>query len=189
MSVQRIATRYAKSLIDLAEEQGNLDSILGDVKVFGEAVANRDFYLLLKSPIVSGAKKLSIFKVLFSDGFEPLTMAFLEILVKKGREAYLPEIARSFKAQYKKLKHISTVTLTTVGPLTEEMVNSIKEKLAASQVTDENIEIITETDPDLIGGFVLRFDDKIYDASVASKLDQMKKEFKDNLYISQIIAS
>ncbi len=189
MSVQRIATRYAKSLIDLAVEQGKLDSILGDVQAFGEAVKNRDLFLMLKSPVVSGSKKTQVIEAIFGGHFDELTMAFLNILIKKGRESFLPEITRSFYAQYKKLKHISTVTLTTASEIGEDVVASIHEKLAGSSVTDENIEIITEVDPDLIGGFVIRFDDKIYDASVASKLEEMKKEFRDNLYISQIIAS
>lgn len=189
MSVQRIATRYAKSLLDLAVERGNVEEVFQDVQVFNEALKNRDFYLALKSPIISGPKKVSILNALFGESFSELTIAFLKILVKKGREPYIPDITREFNSQYKKMKHISSVRITTAQPLSESALNDILEKLKASSSTDQEVEIDTHVDPKLIGGFIIQFDDKIFDASVHTKLEELRKEFKDNLYISQIIAS
>ena len=126
---------------------------------------------------------------LFDGKFDELTLAFLDILLKKGREAILPEIAKDFLVQYKAIKHISTVTLTTAAALGKDAVEAIRQKLVASNVTDDNVEIVTKVDENLIGGFVLEFDDKLYDASVKHKLDILSKDFKDNLYISQIMAS
>jgi F-type H+-transporting ATPase subunit delta len=188
MSVQRIASRYAKSLIELSQEQDKLERTLEDVKSFKNATDNRDFYLLLKSPVVSTSKKLSILDALFKDKYDKLTNSFLRILVNKGREMYLPEIADEFIDQYKKLKHISTVRVKTATPLSEETLNEILAKLKASDATDEEIELIAVVDPNIIGGIILEFDDKIYDDSVAHKLDKMHREFGDNLYISQIMA-
>ena len=188
MSVTRIASRYAKSLIDLAVEQNKLDKILEDVQSFQEVSKNRDFYLLMKSPIVNGDKKKEVVKSLFGGKYDELTLAFLNILISKGREAYLPEVAFEFIEQYKKLKHISTVFVTTASPISDDVKKALHKKLAESDITDEHIEIITQVDPELIGGFVLEFGDKIYDASVAQKLRDLKKEFEDNLYISQIMA-
>lgn len=188
MSVQRIASRYAKSLIDLAVEQQKLDRILEDVQSFREVTKNREFYLLLKSPIVHADKKLDIVRKLFEGKYDGLTMAFLRILISKGRERYLPEIAVEFISQYRKLKHISTVRLTTATPLSEATLQVIHDKLEASKDTDQIVEVSTEVDPDIIGGFILQFEDKIYDASVAQKLEDLKKAFAENLYVSQIIA-
>jgi F-type H+-transporting ATPase subunit delta len=188
MSVQRIATRYAKSLIDLAQEQGKLEKITEDVKSFREVCKNRDFYLLLKSPIVKPDKKEQIFKKLFTGKYDNLTLSFLHILLKKGREENLKDIADEFIEQYKVIKHISTVRLTTAVKMSDDLVKNIREKLAASDATDEKVELIAKVDPNLIGGFVIEFDDKLYDASVSHKLGILKKEFKDNLYISQIMS-
>ncbi|PHN03578.1 ATP synthase F1 subunit delta [Flavilitoribacter nigricans] len=188
MSVQRIASRYAKSLIELSQEQGKLEQTLEDVRSFKKATENRDFYLLLKSPVVSTSKKLSILDAIFQGKYDELTMAFLRILVNKGREMYLPEIADEFIDQYKKLKHISTVTVRTATPLSEATLEQILAKLKASKATDDEIELIAVIDPSLIGGIVLEFDDQIYDASIAHKLDKMHREFGDNLYISKIVA-
>ena len=188
MSVQRIASRYAKSLIDLAKDQGKLDRVLEDVQSFQKVAQNRDFLLMLRSPVVKADTKEKVFNQLFSGRYDEMTMAFLQILLRKGREAHLAEIAKEYIEQYKVIKHISTVKLVTAVKLSEEAVKAIHAKLLASNTTDHNVELVTEVDPDLIGGFVIEFDDRLYDASVAHKLDLMKKNFKDNLYISQIMA-
>ncbi len=188
MSVQRIASRYAKSLVDLSVEQNKLERVLEDVQSFKEVSQNRDFYLLIKSPIVNASKKEAIVNELFAKKYDELTMAFLRILINKSREAYMPEIADEFIEQYKKLKHISTVRVTTAVELDEASLKAIKDKLLSSSDTEQNVELEVIIDPDLIGGFVVEFDDKIYDASVKHKLDQLKKDFTGNLYISQIVA-
>lgn len=188
MSVLRIANRYAKSLIDLAKEQGKLDRVLEDVTSFNKVCENKDFKLMLKSPIVNTDKKEQVFDKLFTGKYDELTMAFLRILLKKGREPLLADIGAEFVQQYKKLNHISSVKLTTASNLSDSAVAAIKKKLLESTSTDQVIELETAVNPELIGGFVVEFEDKLYDASVAHKLGLLKKEFKDNLYISQIIA-
>lgn len=188
MSVARIASRYAKSLIDLAIEGNKLDRVLEDVHSFKEVLKHRDFHLLMKNPVVNNSKKKQIVNQLFEGKYDELTMAFLNILISKNRESYLPEIADEFILQYRKIQHISKVILTTANPVSDATLKTIQEKLVKCEVTDDNVEIISKVDPDLVGGFILEFDDKIYDASVKHKLDQLKKEFAENLYISQIIA-
>ena len=125
---------------------------------------------------------------MFEGKLTDLTKAFFRIVTQKGREAILPEMGKTFIQEYKKYKHISTVTLTTASKLSEDTIKQLKAKFQASAATDETIEIETEVDPEIIGGFIATFDDNIFDASVASKLSNLKKEFKENLYISQIIA-
>ena len=180
MSVTRIASRYAKSLLDLAQEQDKLERVLEDVQAFQKATEQRDFFLLLKSPIVNPSKKGTILKEIFSGKFDELSMAFINIVLRKGREGYLPDIAKEFLLQYKALKHISTVKLTTATPISADSLDAIKRQLEGSSKTDNNIQIETAVNPDIIGGFVIEFDDKLYDASIAHKLGQLKKEFSGN---------
>jgi F-type H+-transporting ATPase subunit delta len=125
MSVHRIASRYAKSLLDLAVEQNKLEVITEDISSFQAALKNRDLYLLLKSPIVSVDKKKQIFKALFEDKYDELTLAFINILTTKGREQYMPEIASEYIHQYKHLKHISEVKLTTASAIDEKTLEVI----------------------------------------------------------------
>jgi F-type H+-transporting ATPase subunit delta len=183
MSISRISSRYAKSLLDLALERNELDRVLGDIETFNAASKNRDFYLLMKSPIVNSSKKISIFKAIFENKISNTTLAFFNITIKKGREIYLPEIGEEFISQYKKFNKISTVTITSASPLNDSSLSEIKSKLLASSITMEKLEVITKVDPSLIGGFIIESGDKLYDASVSYQLEQLKKEFVDNQYV------
>ncbi|MEZ4948017.1 MAG: ATP synthase F1 subunit delta [Saprospiraceae bacterium] len=188
MSVARIASRYAKSLIDLAVEQNKLERIMEDVQSFNQLTAIRDFYLLIKSPIIKGDKKWAITQEILKGKFDDLTLAFIKILINKGREGLLPEIGKEFIQQYRKIKHISIVTIKTATKLSDAQLEAIKAKLVASSVTDDKVEILTEVDPELLGGFVVEFDDRLYDASVKHQLRKLKKDFESNLYVSQVIS-
>ncbi|MFK7947812.1 MAG: ATP synthase F1 subunit delta [Saprospiraceae bacterium] len=181
--MSRVSARYAKALIDLSVERGQLEKVYEDIQGFIEVAENRDFANMLQSPVVKGDKKAAIFNAIFGDKVEATTKAFFDIIIKKGREPELSNIATAFVQQYKAIKHISTVTLTTATPASDDMVTAIKAKLEASGEISGTVDLQTEVDADLVGGFVLKFGDKLYDASVASQLKQLKKEFSKNAYI------
>ncbi len=176
MSVTRIASRYAKSLLDLAVEQKKLDRILKDVESLKEATDNQDFHLLLKSPIISKGKKADVFKALFAERFDEMSMRFIHLILNKGRESYIPDIAKEFIEQYRTMNSISIVKVTTATPLSETALEQIKTKLLASSETGKNVEIVTKVNPDILGGFVIEINDKLYDDSVAHKLEKLRKE-------------
>lgn len=187
MSVQRIASRYAKSLIDIAQERDSLEPVFDNVLALKEMTKNRDFYMLLKSPVVNPSRKKQAIEAVLQNQFNELTVAFIRILISKSRETHLPSILNEFIAQYKAIKNISTVRLTTAVPASDELLAGIRKKLAVQGKTEELIEFETQVDPKIIGGFVLEFDGNLIDASVADKLEEMKKEFtKVNLYRSQV---
>ena len=177
MSVQRIASRYAKSLLDLSVERDELETVLGDMEYLSQSLESRDLYLLLKSPIINTGKKQTIIKRLFADPLSEMTNSFLDIMLRKGRENLLPEIVDAFKAQYKAHQKISTVVLKTAGELDAATIDAIKSKLSISGETHTKIDLQVQVDPALIGGFALEFEGKQYNASLAHKLRQLRKEF------------
>lgn len=183
MSVSRISSRYAKSLMDLAIERNELDAVMKDMGIFIDATKNRDLYLLLKSPIINADKKMSILNALFSSKVGKTTMAFFDIIIRKGREMYLPEIAADFHNQYKDYNKISTVKIITASPMTGEALEEIKSRLLKSDITMDKVEIIQKVDPELIGGFVIEVGDKRYDASIAHNLEILRKDFAANQYV------
>lgn len=186
MSAERIASRYAKSLLELADEQNCLDSVHKDIELFSSVAQNADFASMLKSPIISAERKQGVFNALFDGKISDLTTKYFKLIISKGRETQLKEIAKEFIKQYKIKNHISSVVLTTASPMGKDMVNGILEKLKNSGNTAKNIELETKVDPSLIGGYILRFDDKLYDESVAHKLTLLKKEFNKNEYIKNL---
>lgn len=185
MSVTRIATRYAKSLLELAIDRNAVEPVHADMDTLRSAVQNRDLYLMLKSPIVHADKKTAVLHALLEGKINPLTMAYLDLLVNKGREMYLPEIATEFVQQFKKLKRITSVRVISAAPLSDAVLQGLRSKLLASGLTTENLEIETAVDPELIGGFVLEFDNNRYDASVANKLAELRSEFLKNQYVRE----
>ncbi len=178
-SDSRIASRYAKSLMSLGLEQDNLDSLYNDMLVIDEAMNLREFSMFVKSPIIKADKKQAVFTEVFGDSIGEVTQTFFNVLSRKGREFHLAEIVKSFLKQYKKNKGITEVKLTTVNPLEEKALQEIRNVLSTSAVTESKVEITSFVDPNLIGGFVIEFDDRLYDASVSHKLEQIRKKFQD----------
>lgn len=182
MSVGRIASRYAKSLIDLATEMGLVAEVKTDIETLNSAIKLRDFKLMLKSPIIPGDKKKDILDAIFKGKVNDLTLKFFNVVVDKGRERYLDAMANEYITQYKHQQGISSVKLTTAKKLSTDAIDAILAKLNASLNTDKNIELETKVDEKLMGGFIVQFGDRRYDASVSNKLFNLKKEFDTNLY-------
>ena len=146
----RLANRYAKSLIDLATEKGQLETVYADMKyLVAVCKVSKEFVALLKSPIIKSDQKNSIITAVTTGKVGELTAAFNKLLIKKGRESELPEIAFAFIDQYNEIKDIHRVKLTTAVPVSEEMKQSIESKVKSEQGFG-TIELETAIDEKLI---------------------------------------
>lgn len=182
----RLAGRYAKSLVDLATERGQLEVVYKDMQYL-QAVCNssREFVNLLRSPIIKADKKDAIISAVTKSNVSELTAAFSKLLVAKGRESELPEIAAAFIDQYNAINNIGRVKLTTAVPVSEELKNAIAAKVKADQGL-KNVDLETVVDESLIGGFTLEFNNRLLDASVLRDLNDIKKQFSENLFESRL---
>jgi len=187
MQNPRLATRYAKSLLDLAVETNKVEAALKDMQLLdGICSKSPDFTLMLRSPVINGYKKLAVIQeVLKSYEVNEITHGFIKLLIAKGREMNLPEIARAFLTQYNVLKNIRIVKLTTASPMADMIKSSIQEKVAA-YIPNDTIDLKTAIDESLIGGFVLEVEDKLYDASVRKSLNEIRSGIIDTSYVSKI---
>jgi F-type H+-transporting ATPase subunit delta len=182
----RLAGRYAKSLLTLAIEKNQLDEAFKDMKFLHSITkSNRDFVIMLKSPVISGDKKEAIIEGVTSGRITELTALFIKLLIRKGREMNLPEIAPAFIDQYKAYNQIHTVKLTTASPVSDEVKQEIVNKVK-SQTSLKNIELTSSVDQNLIGGFVLQIGDTLVDASIAYDLNVIRKQFLNNDFIYKI---
>jgi F-type H+-transporting ATPase subunit delta len=182
----RLATRYAKSIIDLSLEKGQLDEVYNDMTYLQAVIkSNRDFVNVLKSPVITPDKKQVIVEAVTNGKIGELTASFNRLLIRKGRESNLPEIAQAFIDQYKEHKQIHTVKLTTATPVSEEVKAEIVNKVKSSSDM-RNIELTTDVDESLIGGFVLQVGDQLIDASIAYDLSAISKQFLNNDFIYKI---
>jgi F-type H+-transporting ATPase subunit delta len=182
MKEPRVANRYAKALFDLAEDMKILDQVDADCRLInGICRQNRDFMLFLRSPVIKEAKKMAVMKAIFEKNLTTLTYRFLLIITRHKREGIIDQITEQFSIIYKDEKNILPAVLTTAV----EANPDIRKKIIAvlEDYTKASIELTEQVDEDIIGGFVLDFADKQYDASIISKIKDLRKEFDVNLYI------
>lgn len=184
MSEGRVATRYAKSLLDLAAEKKMLEEVNKDMLLFSKVCdQNRDFVLLLKNPIIKHDKKRAILKAVFTKAHK-LTVAIFDIITRKNRESYLPAIAKEFHHQYNHLNKIEEAKVTTAVPLDAGLKKEI-ESLVAKISAFDKVELTEEVDEDIIGGYVLTVGDQQIDDSIKTKLKALNLKFSHNPYIKE----
>lgn len=182
----RLAARYAKSLIDLANERNQVETVYNDM-LFLQALCkeSNDFLMLLRSPVVKADKKIAIVLAVTKGKISELTDSFNRLMITKGRESYLPEISSAFIDQYKQQKGIHTIKLTTAVPVTEDVKKQIIGQVQ-KQTNLSNIELKATVNEDIIGGFVLEIGDTLVDASIAYDLNKIKAQFMNNDFIYKI---
>ncbi len=182
----RLAARYAKSIIDLAVEQNQLDAVHADMKFLQSVFKqSRELVAVIKSPVITADKKANILEAVTKGKVSQMTASFNSLLVKKGREGILPEIIDAAIGQYNTLKGIYKVKLTTAQPISDELRTSIEQKVK-QEAGLANVELETAVKDELIGGFVLEFNNNLVDASVLRDLKDIRKQFRDNVYIKNI---
>jgi F-type H+-transporting ATPase subunit delta len=182
----RLAGRYAKSLLDLAVEKDQLGAVYQDmVYLNGMIQVSPELVRVLKSPVIKGDKKEKILEALTKDKLNVISSAFNRLLVRKGRETYLPEIVTAFIHQYKEYQGIHIVTITTAVPLTEEVKSAIVGKVSDSSGFKQ-VELKSIVNPDIIGGFIIEVDGRLIDASIVYDLSVIKKQFESNDFIYKI---
>jgi F-type H+-transporting ATPase subunit delta len=182
----RLAGRYAKSLIDLSIEKNQLEAVHKDMLYLQEVCkGSGEFVNVLRSPVITSDKKHKIIAAVTQGNIGEITALFNRLLINKHREDNLPEISAAFIAQYNSLKSIHKIKLTTAEPLSEEMKQSILAKIR-KETALQNIELEVEVKPDIVGGFILEFNNNLVDASIIRDLNDIKKQFQQNIYIPNI---
>lgn len=186
MADQRVAARYAKSLLDLSKEQGTLETVKQDMDLLSKTVAaSRELRLLLRNPIVKHDKKLAILTAIFKGKVSDLTLRFFTILTQKNREAALESMGVEFQVQYNAMQGIQMAQVTSATPLTPASRAEL-EKLVTRQTGLTQVKLTEQVDPDLIGGFVLRVGDQQIDDSVRTSLRKMRISLQENSYQNKL---
>ncbi|WP_425389996.1 ATP synthase F1 subunit delta [Ekhidna sp.] len=176
MSVGRIAVRYATPIIELAEEKKVLDDVKGDMEAFiSVCEENRDFALMLKSPIIPHQKKADILKKVFSGKVNELTLQAFDIITRKNREKFLENIAEEFLNLYNIKKGLAEVSVTTSFELDADMKKAF-EKLA-KEITGKEPILKGKIDSEIVGGYILKVGDRQIDESVSGQLKDLKLKF------------
>jgi len=186
MNQGKISVRYAKSLFLIAKEKGEIDAINDDISIIYSISKNiSKFKLLLESPIIKKSQKTKIFEKIFKGKISELSLSFLNLVLKNKREMYLIDISRNFLDIVRKDKGIKTAFLTTALSLDKNQSSEIEQIIAKHFKT--KIEFTEQIDSKIIGGFILRVEDKQYDSSVLTKLKRIKTKLINTTFEKKYI--
>ncbi|MFC3810330.1 ATP synthase F1 subunit delta [Lacihabitans lacunae] len=173
MSESVVAYRYAKALIDLANEQGVVKEVNEDMSFFEQICKENDnFVAVMANPIVRHDKKLNILKKIFENNVNKVTFTIFGVLTKKNREKLIYPIAKEFQKLYNLQTGVEVISVTSAVELTNDQKEQFKKIVA--EVTKRDIILNENIDESLIGGYVLRVGDTQIDTSVKKKLNELK---------------
>lgn len=174
---RRIAHRYALALIGLAEELSILDKVAEDMNSIEETIReSRGLRLLLSSPVVTPDRKLKVLTEIFGKQLCEQSLAFIALLIRKGRSEYLFATAEEFLGMLDAKRGILNARIRSASALSEEQQLQVQAKL--EHMTGKSIRPMFAIDPTLRGGFVARIGDEMVDASLAHQLELLREEFK-----------
>jgi F-type H+-transporting ATPase subunit delta len=179
MSESRAALRYAKAILEMAKEKKSLDAVEKDMRAVLATISNsKELKDVLSSPVVSGALKKKALMQIFK-GSHAITEGSISMLVDNRRIGMLNEVAFKYIILNEQLKGKDVAYVTTAVPLNSSMEKKVLEQV--NNITSNEITIENKIDENIIGGFVLRVGDLQYDASIANKLNNLKREFTNSL--------
>ncbi|MFD2864745.1 ATP synthase F1 subunit delta [Mucilaginibacter antarcticus] len=176
MSELAVASRYAKSLIDLSEEQNVLEAVNNDMVFFAKTLKeNSQLAAVLSNPMVSHLKKLNILTEIFASRVNALTIAFFKLVINKGRGEVVNGTAHEFINLYNRKNNITKAKVVSATPLSATNQQALLAEVKAA--IGGQVVLETKVDPSLIGGFVLTVGDRQLDTSVQTSLNKIKKNF------------
>lgn len=175
MDQSKINVRYAKAFFTLAKEKGLTIELRKDAGLITSVcTTSSDFILMLESPVVKTSQKIEALKCIFEGKVNALSLNFLLLITENKRENYLQGIFRNLEDLYRREEGIKSAILTSAQPLNETLVLQIQKVLETE--FNAKVELSQKVDSKLIGGFVLRVDDKQYDSSLSTQLKKIKEQ-------------
>lgn len=179
MLTSKVAKRYAQGLLDFTNESGQTATVFSEmkdvVKIMKESADLNKFFM---TPYIDSKKKIEVANEIFK-GLSVSSQNLIRLVIKHGRESQLRNIAQEFINKVEDLSGVQRITLTTATPLSKENLDQILRSTNLVNA-DSNFDLKVNVKPEILGGYVLRVGDQQVDASVKTKLNQVKKDFQLN---------
>jgi F-type H+-transporting ATPase subunit delta len=172
--MEEIATVYARSLFEAAQDADKLETVRDQLSELADAIdADRELQVFFFSPyLTSEDKKQGLHNAV--TGADDLVVNFLELLIENHRMPAIFKIRRELEALWDEENRLLPVTITSAVDLDEKTVKQIGDRIA--EQTDRKVELSTEVDPDVLGGLVVRVGNTVLDASVRRRLENLRRE-------------
>ncbi len=177
MSISKVANRYALSLFENSIEKNNLEIVYEDIKLVIKTFdESNELRRAVESPVIKPELKISVLDEIFSNKLSMDTLKFVSFIVDKKREKILYEIVNRFVDMRNEHLGIVEMELKTPFDFTKEQISNLKDKFET--ILKKKVIMEIKIDKNIIGGFIAKVGDTVYDASVVNQLDLLKKEFK-----------
>jgi F-type H+-transporting ATPase subunit delta len=172
--MEEIASVYARSLFEVAQEQGKLDDVREQLGEFADALdSNQEMQVFFFSPYFSTPEKEEgLDKVV--TGAEPILQNFLKLLIEKHRMPAVFRVRRTFDELWQRENKLLPVEVTSAIELDQNTVKQIGDRIGKE--TGQKIELSERVDPDILGGLVVRVGNSIIDSSIRTRLDSLRKQ-------------
>ena len=175
--MSRAAIRYAKAILEFATDANKAAAVNEDMKSIGTTInSNQELSDFLSNPIIKQEVKNAALKEVFSS-VQPETNKLFDLLLENKRFEILSAISSEYSTLFDANNGVQSATVTTAIAMTPELEQQVLAKIAT--FSSKKITIENTVDPSIIGGFILRIGDMQYNASVANKLKELKREFSN----------
>jgi F-type H+-transporting ATPase subunit delta len=175
MSEYKVSKRYAISILESAVEKKEIDAVCSDMQLIASTLkASKELIRVLSSPIIRPNVKLSILEEIFKTKINPDTLNFLKFLIEKNRENLLENIAKIFLDLKDEKDGIVNVEVRAPENFTGDQLEKFKINL--EKTLDKKVRLNLKIDSEIIGGFIAKVGDTVYDASLKHQLELLKKQ-------------
>jgi ATP synthase F1 delta subunit len=172
--MEEIASVYARSLFEVAQEQDKLDKIHDELGEFADALdGSRELQVFLFSPYFSTKEKSEGLDKAIS-GADETFVNFLKLLIEKHRMPVVFRVRAEFDKLWEEENRLLPVTVTSAVELPTATVKQIGDRIG--EQTGQKIELSAKVEPDILGGIVVRVGNSIIDASIRARLEQLRKQ-------------
>jgi len=176
MLITKAGRRYAKALLELAEERDEIEPVLEDISFINNTLkGSRELVLFLQNPIINYDDKQAVIKKLFGEQLQEVTSLFLDLLVKKDRINILGQITEAFIESYNKYAGIIKIKVSAAYELNKEQRTALQQNL--EEKTGKKVDLEIEIDESLMGGMAVRIEDTVIDGTVKNQLQELEEQW------------
>ena len=174
-----VARRYAQALYQEAEQKGTIDRVDEDVAMIQESLeGSPELMRFFHAPIISSEKKESIVTTLFSDRVHKSVLAFMHLLIRKGRGGLFPVIASAYQDLRDRQMGIVEANVRSALALSDDEEKKLEQGI--QKMTGKKVRLKIEVDPSILGGLIIRVGDTVYDGSVLHQLGTLRGRLENS---------
>ncbi len=178
MSSTRAAIRYAKAILEIADSKNATSEVSADMALIASTITgNSELSSFIQNPLVKTEAKKDVVSEVFAS-VNPVTQSIFQLLLVNKRFEILDSIAVEYNKLFDIMNGVELAKVTTAIPMDAALEAKVSAKIAtissSKKITIENI-----VDPSIIGGFILKIGDKQYNASIANRLQVLKRELSN----------